>query len=73
MGGEQSSRSEGKGQDVEDCLAQDRKKPSNCCDWGVLWGKASRGLRTKLKIAWEGGGQSKALPLPGETALLHWR
>lgn len=29
--------------------------------------------QTKLKIAWEGGGQSEALPLPGETALLHWR
>lgn len=35
-----------KGQDIEDCLAQDRKKP-NCCGWGVLWGKkGSRGLRT---------------------------
>lgn len=43
----ENKAAEVKGQDVEDCLAQDRKKPSNCCDWGVLWGKkGSRGLRT---------------------------
>lgn len=39
----ENKAAEVKGQDVEDCLAQDRKKPSSCCDWGMLWGKKAQG------------------------------
>lgn len=72
----ENKAAEVKGQDVEDCLAQDRKKPSNCCDWGVLWGKKGpRGLSTNKglqRLVWEER-QSEPLSLPGETTLLHWR
>lgn len=36
----ENKAAEVKGQDVEDCLAQGRKKPSNCYVWEVLWGTA---------------------------------
>lgn len=53
----ENKAAEVKGQDVEDCLARDEKKPSNCCDWEVLWGKkGSERLRTNKgsqRIAWE--------------------
>lgn len=73
----ENKAAEVKEQDVEDCLAQYRKKPSNCCDWGVLWGKkGSRQLRTdkgSQRIVWEEERHSEPLSLPGETTLFHSR
>lgn len=47
MGGEKTNLTQGKGQDVGDCLAQDRKKPSNCFDWRVRWAMAQRDFQDK--------------------------
>lgn len=61
----ENKAAEVKGQDVEDCLAWDKKKLLNCCDWEVLWGKkASRRLGTNKesqRIVWEEEGHSESL------------
>lgn len=43
------------------------------CSGEWLKGTLDKHRITKLKITWEGVAQSEALPLPRETALLHWR
>lgn len=43
------------------------------CPGERLKGTQDKQRITKLRIAWEGGAQPEALPLPGEAALLHWR
>lgn len=45
----ENKAAEVKGQDVEDCLAQDRKKPPNSCDWECSGERKAQGNSGQTK------------------------